>query len=357
MKSLRDRRSGRRAATTSTATASSIPARRCADWGWRDDPAGTIRRVLLGAVVLLGGVAWPRPQRLQTPAHLPSRRRRQPPRPWCAQRTNACWSGRAIPAASSPLCPRASMLDAVARDAQWIEVRLPRDSSAVRADQRGFVFAATSLCQRPRPVGTSEPFDAATRGARRDGSGATTPARPAFRHPWLRRRRVYQWFTAADSFKAILDTSGGLFYGGGAQVHFGPIYVDVGVSRFEKTGERAFVFEGDVFRRRHPRSHHDDAACRDRRLPLPHPRPHRPLPRWRRGVAEIRGDVGLRRSRRERQRALHELSRGGAAWSMRPPAGCSSPAKCATRRCPTRWARRGSPPISTSRTSAAIRWR
>ncbi len=30
--------------------------------------------------------------------------------------------------------------------------------------------------------------------------------------------------------------------------YFGPIYVDVGVSRFKKTGERAFVFEGDVVR-------------------------------------------------------------------------------------------------------------
>ena len=109
-------------------------------------------------------------------------------------------------------------------------------------------------------------------------------------------RAPITWFTAADSFKAILDTSGGFFYGGGAQVYFGPIYVDVGVSRFEKTGERAFVFEGDVFR----------VGIPDRITMTPlvvtagyrFPAQARSVPYLGGGVgsAEIRGDVGLRRS-------------------------------------------------------------
>jgi opacity protein-like surface antigen len=146
--------------------------------------------------------------------------------------------------------PSGVMLDALARDAQWVEVRLPEKFGGP-GDVRGFVYQGhvthvsgpplASLRQRSAPV---------TAGA----VAAPGPARraPAARAPRFGIRGygegAWEWFTASDSFKAILDTSGGLFYGGGAQVYFGPIYVDVGVSRFEKTGERAFVFEGDVFR-------------------------------------------------------------------------------------------------------------
>lgn len=142
--------------------------------------------------------------------------------------------------------PEGVALDAVARDAQWIEVRLPEKVGG-SGEQRGFVFeghvalvsgpALSTLPGRSTTVGpgTSAPASAPRRHAPRFGIRGYGEGQ-------------YTWFTAADSFKAILDTSGGVFYGGGAQVYFGPIYVDVGASRFEKTGERAFVFEGDVFR-------------------------------------------------------------------------------------------------------------
>lgn len=142
--------------------------------------------------------------------------------------------------------PEGVALDAVARDAQWIEVRLPEKVGG-SGEQRGFVFeghvavvsgpALSTLPGRSTTVGqgTSAPASAPRRQAPRVGIRGYGEGQ-------------YTWFTAADSFKAILDTSGGVFYGGGAQVYFGPIYVDVGTSRFEKTGERAFVFEGDVFR-------------------------------------------------------------------------------------------------------------
>lgn len=141
-------------------------------------------------------------------------------------------------------------LDALARDAQWIEVRLPEQFGGP-GNVRGFVFdghlahvSGPALTALPRSAIAEERAGAVPEGAAR--------RRPASRAPRFGIRGyaegAYQWFTAADSFKAILDTSGGLFYGGGGQVHLGPVYVDVGVSRFEKTGERAFVFEGDVFR-------------------------------------------------------------------------------------------------------------
>lgn len=142
--------------------------------------------------------------------------------------------------------PEGVALDAVARDAQWIEVRLPEKFGGP-GDQRGFVFAG-HVALVSGPALTTLP-SRSTAAAQDLGARVARP-RPAAPRFGIRGygEAAYQWFTAADSFKAILDTSGGLFYGGGAQVYVGPIYVDVGVSRFEKTGERAFVFEGDVFR-------------------------------------------------------------------------------------------------------------
>jgi len=140
--------------------------------------------------------------------------------------------------------PEGVALDAVARDAQWIEVRLP-ETVGGPGDQRGFVFAGHVALVSGPALSTLPSRSAATQQAGETASRQRAPA-PRF---GIRGygEGAYTWFSANDSFKAIFDTSGGLFYGGGAQVYFGPIYIDVGVSRFEKTGERAFVFEGDVF--------------------------------------------------------------------------------------------------------------
>lgn len=55
--------------------------------------------------------------------------------------------------------------------------------------------------------------------------------------------------TAADSFDAILGTSHGPIFGGGARVGlpFGGLFVDVGAWRFRGEGERVFVSNGTVF--------------------------------------------------------------------------------------------------------------
>jgi opacity protein-like surface antigen len=109
---------------------------------------------------------------------------------------------------------------------------------------RGFVYHAHVTHVSGPPVSSLPNLAPAAEAA---AAAPSHPPRPRF---GIRGygEGAYQWFTAHDSFKAIFATSGGFFYGGGAQVYFGPIYVDVGVSRFEKTGERAFVFEGDVYR-------------------------------------------------------------------------------------------------------------
>ena len=58
--------------------------------------------------------------------------------------------------------------------------------------------------------------------------------------------------TADDSFDAVLDTRSGIDYGFGAQVAWQSgslrgLFVEFDASRFEETGERVFVHEGEVF--------------------------------------------------------------------------------------------------------------
>ena len=58
--------------------------------------------------------------------------------------------------------------------------------------------------------------------------------------------------TAKDTFDAILDTRSGTDFGVGAQVAWQSgalrgLFVEFDASRFEETGERVFVHEGEVF--------------------------------------------------------------------------------------------------------------
>ena len=55
-------------------------------------------------------------------------------------------------------------------------------------------------------------------------------------------------FMATESFDAILGTTSGPLFGGGARVGlpWGGLFADVGAWRFHGEGERAFVFDGEV---------------------------------------------------------------------------------------------------------------
>ena len=55
-------------------------------------------------------------------------------------------------------------------------------------------------------------------------------------------------FTAKKSFTAIFGTDSGIVYGGGVEGVARNIFLNVRASRFKKTGERVFVFEGEEFR-------------------------------------------------------------------------------------------------------------
>ena len=55
-------------------------------------------------------------------------------------------------------------------------------------------------------------------------------------------------FTAKKSFKAILGKESGIVYGGGVEAIKSNVFLNVRASRFQKTGERVFILEGQEFR-------------------------------------------------------------------------------------------------------------
>ncbi len=91
----------------------------------------------------------------------------------------------------------------------------------------------------PEDAQTPEGDQAAGAGARR-GPGVTLRASGLV---------GFQSFSASESFKAVLDSSSGPVFGGGAGLLFGRhLFVDVMVSRFSADGTRVFVTEGgEVF--------------------------------------------------------------------------------------------------------------
>lgn len=143
--------------------------------------------------------------------------------------------------------PEGVALDALSRDAQWVEVRLPEKFGGP-GGQTGYVFAGHVTLESGPPLSALPIRSSAVATPDRTPAGRAVRPRPSAFGVRAYGEGAYQWFTAKDSFNAIFETSSGPFYGGGGQVHVGPVYVDVGVSRFEKTGERVFVFEGEIFR-------------------------------------------------------------------------------------------------------------
>jgi hypothetical protein len=91
------------------------------------------------------------------------------------------------------------------------------------------------------------------------GPARPQPAQPARRAPappadsGLRVRGFgdlgLRWFAAPDTFDAVLGSKSGTLFGGGAEVVWGRhLSVSFDISRFQATGERVFVSNGEVFR-------------------------------------------------------------------------------------------------------------
>jgi hypothetical protein len=133
-------------------------------------------------------------------------------------------------------------LEVVNRDAGWYRVRLPGSGGA-----EGCVAARAVESADAPPRGPVTAAPSSRRGQ--------TPVKSIVQ-PRQKPYRVGAFvdlgqssFTAKDSFEAILDTSSGPFFGGGAQVTLPlNLFARVDVTRFKKDGERAFVSNGQVFK-------------------------------------------------------------------------------------------------------------
>ena len=133
---------------------------------------------------------------------------------------------------------KGTVLTVVGTRGDWVEVEVPGRQGDGRVT--GFVFAPASKSGAASPAPT-----------------ASTPSAPAPRPGHTGSGPIalrgfgqfgYTSFAARDSFSAVLGEPGGLMLGAGAEVRFaGGLFVSGAFERFNKLGERAFVFNGAVY--------------------------------------------------------------------------------------------------------------
>jgi hypothetical protein len=103
--------------------------------------------------------------------------------------------------------------------------------------------------EEERPPAPAEPLDQQPEDAQEPAPADEPDALAGRRGPAITARvsglAGFQSFTATDSFKAVLDTSSGPVFGGGAGLLFGRnVFVDVMVTRFSADGTRVLVTDG-----------------------------------------------------------------------------------------------------------------
>jgi hypothetical protein len=141
-----------------------------------------------------------------------------------------------------------TVLEVIARRGEWLEVVVPGGSASDR--RTGLVSI-----RQVTPVGGSLPADSGpvqpttptlSAGAQR------LPPRPVLPPDTGLRGFAdasYNWFTARDSFDAILEKSSAPFVGGGVEFRArNRMFAQAAIRWFRATGERAFVDGGEVFR-------------------------------------------------------------------------------------------------------------
>jgi hypothetical protein len=141
---------------------------------------------------------------------------------------------------------RGTVLTVVSTRDEWVEVVVPGREGAAR--QTGFIFASSLEGQgvnaREATGGAAVSTPAAAPAASTEPS-SSSPRAVAVRGFG---QFGYTSFAAADSFSAVLGDSGGLMLGAGAEVRFaGGLFVSGAFERFNKVGQRAFVFDGEVY--------------------------------------------------------------------------------------------------------------
>jgi len=111
---------------------------------------------------------------------------------------------------------------------------------------------APPAAQVPKTAAPAKPATPAKPAspARPATPAAKPPAKPS--GPALRLRGFgefgYTWFSANESFDAVLGSAGGPIYGGGITViHRSGYFGRVGIEHFGGDGERVYVYGGEVF--------------------------------------------------------------------------------------------------------------
>lgn len=142
--------------------------------------------------------------------------------------------------------PRGTVLTVVGTRGDWVEVEVPGKEGGARVT--GFAFASSleglGVNARETSTGGSTPAGTAP--------SVSTPPSVSTGSPSIALRGFGQFgytsFTASDSFSAVLGDSGGMLLGAGAEVRFAVgLFVSGSFERFNKVGERAFVFDGQVY--------------------------------------------------------------------------------------------------------------
>jgi opacity protein-like surface antigen len=139
--------------------------------------------------------------------------------------------------------PSGVILEVIEAASDWYRVAPRPEDAATLKWKRGWI--------RADYVEVVTPGTATTAATAAAAAGAPQqPSEP--RDPILLRgfgQAGGTFFSAKDSFEAILDTALGGMYGGGAQVAFGNgLFAQVGIDRFKKTGSRALVSGEQLFR-------------------------------------------------------------------------------------------------------------
>lgn len=146
------------------------------------------------------------------------------------------------------------ILEVVGRQGEWLEVVVPANASQDRRTALISIRQVTLISGALPADGTTS---AATPGGFSPTPGQTPigqSARPSAPRPALDSGLrgfgdvSYHFFTAQDTFKAVLDQTGFPFFGGGAEYRLGSgLFVQAAARYFKKTGERVVVLDDEVF--------------------------------------------------------------------------------------------------------------
>jgi len=161
---------------------------------------------------------------------------------------------RTRPDARSPMIGRAvtgTVLQVVATERNWYLVVIPPHVRLVpTAPDQGYVDAKlVALLPPGDPRATVKP---PATGAAQAGKPGAPAARGAAAGPGLRWRIfgtfAYERFQASRSFEAVYDSANAPSFGGGLELLAGRhLFVQGEFAYLQRTGERVFVFEDEVF--------------------------------------------------------------------------------------------------------------